>query len=256
MQSILSLLYDFLFLLFIILLEPRLEQFIRMHAYDASQESTTHIDKSFGILLVSAAYAQFAGALFLGRSISAILSNPSRDGTGNGGFAGAIFLIVMHFTLFGVMMVFDGLKYIFGDLFSGSIWVNIPVGILTFLAVILPTAAIIAVSFPKSGKIVFQPVKDSFFQIAGTLLIFFSACVATTLFWTLLVADVASALHSESFLANIFVVILFFFAFLLLYLPPRYVLLITDYRSRFTWLRIGIIFLPFAYEVFTGKILF
>ncbi len=164
---------------------------------------------------------------------------------GSGSFIGAIFLLVMHLTIFGVLFIWDGFKYIWGNTSGFKI-------ILPVLFCTLPTITAIILSFP--GKEKKQPAAIHYWLgWLGTILVTFSMVVVAQSCWHILLDGMGKDLHSSSFIGNALLSLLFGFVFLLFYLPPRYAFLITDYNKLSTWFWILAVYAPFAYSIFTGR---
>jgi len=245
-----STLFDLLLLVFFIFFEPRLGNYLSAILNDGAAVD----QQTAGYIFLSASLAQTIGTILRMKWASAHLQHTNKK-TGTGGFVGAIFLIVMHLTLFGFMMTFDGVRYIAGDDYD-STWGKFPLIVIPFLFAFLPTAMIIMASFPGSKKIEFPENKrDVLLDFAGCILLLYSACVITTIYWQLLVEAAGTSLHTDQLIVNLLITLLLFFTFLLLYLPARYMFLISDYHYRSTWIRIVIVYLPFGYAIMSGKYL-
>ncbi len=240
LQSIACDLSVFFFSLF---LSDKLRPFLERELLNPNQ-SMQQANAALGWLYISAACAQAVGMWLMKPALHYQMHMVKGPSYGTGSFAGAIFLLVMHFCIFGVLFIWDGFRFIWGNMHGFKI-------ILPILCCMIPTAIAIIISFPGKKPPVLK-LPQYILSWVGTLLVTFSVVVASQACWHLLLDGASADLHQSSVVANIVIIILFGFVFLLLYLPARYVFLITEYHLLWTWLRILSVFIPFAYAIFKG----
>jgi len=201
-----------------------------------------------GIIYVTAAAAQVVG-FWLKRRRIAQSFNHHNTMYGKSSFAlvAGIFIAVMHLIIFGVLMVNDGVNYINNHRLW---WLTLT----KIIGVILPTAtALIVSSFGRHHhEIEKLNVFNTFWDVLGTILLAFSNFVVVASLWALLMGSINLNLNDGKILINVVLTLLFFGAFLLLYLPARWAFLLMDYRAAYTWLRMAIVFIPFLKGIWLG----
>ncbi len=207
-----------------------------------------YLSWKIGIVYVSAALAQIFGFILKRRRIAQSF-NHHKMMYGKSSFAlvAGIFIAVMHLIIFGVLMVNDGVNYINNHRLW---WLTL----IKIVGVVLPTAtALIVISFGRRHQEIEKlNVLNTFWDVLGTVLLAFSNLVVVAALWALLMGDINLNLNDGKVLLNILLTLLFFGAFLLLYLPARWAFLIMDYRVAYTWLRMAIVFLPFLKGIWLG----
>lgn len=198
-----------------------------------------------GWLYLATAVAQTVGMWLLRPMIRSHQHSADAPDYGTMSFFGGLVLLVMHFTIFGFLIIWDGFKYIWGD--SNGFKMILPI-----LLCAIPTITAIIISFPGDKE---RPMraKDHWLGWLGAILLTFSIVVVSQVFWHLLLDDSGKELHAVSNTANIVMVILFAFVFLLMYLPARYAFFITGYNRLSTWIGISLVYAPFARQVLLGK---
>ncbi len=198
------------------------------------------------LLLILAVLAQPAGAFFLKDSLQAYFRDKSRKPAGKMGSLFFITVIILHLVFFGILsldIIFE-LGFDFGSSFDNNpFYIDIPVGVLLFIALTFPTIATCFFIIPSRSKRIHRPSLWKIFL--GEFIISFSAFVFISAYWDNLFGFLGGEISSEPFGFKTFFVFMFFLLFLMIYLPPRLVFLVTDYNSWFTWLRIFFVYLPF-----------
>lgn len=204
------------------------------------------------MVLILTVLAQPVGAIFLKDAVQNSLADNSRKSTGPTGFIFLLFVVIMYL-VFLAMMVMDiyknlGLDYntIFEE--SSSI-VDFLLGLFLFVSCMIPTALTCLILIPSKKEFIVTPFAV-LKTLAGDFIISFSAFVFVSIFWDNLMSPLASDLSGETFGFKLILVATFFFLFLLIYLPPRLVFLVTDYAKFFTWIRILIVFFPFLLALY------
>lgn len=205
------------------------------------------------IILILTVLAQPAGAFLLKDAIQNYMSDPARLSLGGAGFFFFTAVVTMHCVFFG-MLSMDILKNIgfdYSAVFEEHSWfIDLILGTFLFILAILPTLLTCLLIIPEK-----KPHASSAFTLVktltGDLIISFSAFVFISIYWENLAGPLAEDLSKEPTGLKIIIVVLFFFLFLLTYLPPRLVFLATDYNRIFTWIRVAAVFFPFLLGVFT-----
>lgn len=238
-----SIFCDVAVLFFSIFLADSLRPMMEKEMLDPNK-STNDYSASIGWLCIATVIAQTAGMWLLRPVIRQQMQSPMAPEYGNGSFFGGIMLLVMHFVIFGVLFTWDGFNYLWGDTSGFK-------KVLPIILCFLPTATAIIISFPGKKEKVFTQL-HYWMGWLGTLLVTFSVVVVSLSCWHILLDGMGSELHGSSVVGNILIVILIGFVFLLMYLPQRYAFLITEYHRRDTWLRIGLVYAPFAWAVLRG----
>lgn len=198
-----------------------------------------------GWLYIDAVFAQTIGLWLMRPVIRRQMQSEGAPNYGAGSFAGAILLLVMHFVIFGILFTWDGFQSIWGNVSGIKM-------ILPILLCALPTISALIISFPGDKE---KPLTamNKWMGWLGTLLLTFSIVIVSQACWHILFDGQGASLHNASIIGNILITILFGFLFLLMYLPPRYGFIITDYNKGSAWLRILLVYAPFGWQVLTGK---
>jgi hypothetical protein len=238
-----SIFCDLSVLFFSIFLADSLRPLLEKKMLDTNK-SYNDYDASIGWLSIATVIAQTGGMWLLRPAIRKQMQSPMAPDYGSGSFFGGIMLLVMHFVIFGFMFTWDGFRNLWGNTSGFKI-------ILPIILCILPTATAVIISFPGKKEKPFTKL-HYWMGWAGTLLLTFSVVVVSLSCWHVLLDGMGKDLHGSSVGGNIFLVVLFGFLFLLMYLPQRYAFLITDYHRRDTWLRILLVYAPFAWQVMVG----
>jgi hypothetical protein len=207
-----------------------------------------YLSWKIGIVYVCAAVAQIVGFWLKRRRIAQSFNHHSKwYGKSSFALVGGIFIAVMHLIIFGVLMVNDGVNYINN---SRLWWLTT----IKIIGVVLPTITALTVSsFGRHhSEIEKLSAVNTFWDVLGTILLAFSNFVVVSSLWALLMGDINLNFNDGKTLINILLTLLFFFAFLLLYLPARWAFLLMDYRSAYTWLRMAIVFIPFLKGIWLG----
>jgi hypothetical protein len=221
-------------------IRPMLEKELLDPAKPVDQYSS-----SVGGLYIATVVAQVAGMWLLRPVIRKQMHSPRAPAYGSGSFFGAILLLTMHFGLFGVILTWDGFRSLWGNTDGFK-------KILPILLCGLPTITAVIISFPGKKEKPFTPLHNWMGWI-GTLLVTFSVVVVSLSCWHVMLDGMGKDLHGKSIGGNIIIMLLFGFVFLLMYLPQRYAFLITDYNRVDTWLRILLVYSPFAWQVMVGR---
>lgn len=234
--------FDFLMMGLFFFVGPLIRNFLEKEVWHPDKDMQ-HLSWKVGVLYISTSFAQAIGFWLKRKRVAYIIDNSRGGSTGTGFFIGAVFITIMHFSIFGFLMMNDGFNYLFKHI---PWWLTI----IKIIAIFIPTtvAIIVSVDVYKSKVPVKLTVVDEIRDIVGTLLLAFSCLVVTSLFWDL-ISGLGAELHSTSIISNIFISLLFAATFLLFYLPPRWCFLLTDYQYRMTWIRIWIVFLPFLKDL-------
>lgn len=203
------------------------------------------------VILILTVIAQPVGALFLRDSVQNYYADPYRKPFGPVSTFFMFGVVTLHLILFG-MFVIDILKNIGLDpvkIFDEyPFYIDIVFGIFLFIAAVIPTVLTCFILIPDKKE--FKISSNSLFKtLAGDFIISFSAFVFISIFWDNLIATLAEDLSEESTGIKITSVILFFFIFLMIYLPARLVFLVTDSNRLTTWIRIVIVYFPFLLGV-------
>lgn len=201
-----------------------------------------------GIVYVSAAVAQILGFWLKRRRIAQAFNHHNQQfGKNSFALVGGIFLAVLHVFIFGVLMVNDGINYINNH----RLWWLTAIKIV---GVVLPTlTALIVSSFGRHHhEIEKLNAYNTFWDVLGTIFLAFSNFVVVASLWALLMGDINLNLNDGKLVQNILLSLLFFGAFLLLYLPARWAFLLMDYRDAYTWFRMAIVFIPFLKGIWLG----
>lgn len=234
---------DLAVLFFSIFLADSLRPLLEREMLDPDK-SINNYSASIGWLYLATVVAQTAGMWLLRPVIRKQMQSDGAPGYGSGSFFGGIMLLVMHFVIFGFLFTWDGFRYIWGDVSGFK-------KILPIVICFVPTVTAIIISFPGKKE---KPFTRLHYWLGwlGTLLLTFSIIVVSLSCWHILLDDLGKDLHSSSVGGNIFIVVLFGFLFLLMYLPQRYAFLITEYHRSDTWIRILLVYAPFAWQVLAG----
>lgn len=203
------------------------------------------------IILVLIVLAQPAGAILLKDTIQNYYKDPEYRGIGTPGFIFLIFVIIMHFVFFAMMVmdIFINIGIDYNQIFEDhGFLVDIPFGIFLFICCTLPTAIVLLILIPDKKK---ESVSSFAFlkSLTGDLIISFSAFAFISIYWDNLFAELAADVNDQTAGIKTAIIILFFFLFLMIYLPPRLVYLPFDYNRLFTWIRILIVYFPFFFAV-------
>ena len=174
-----SYLMDAVLFVAILSAQPLLKRFLEKEFVNTD---SSHYSVSLGWLYVVTALSQGVGALLVNRQVQLQLQNRDRPSYK---IFPLLFMIIMHFVIFGVLLWIDGIKYIHGGV---PFW--------AYLIMFFPTIAAMLVIIP-SGKIQ-APLKAIEVMLAfiGTLMLAFSALVVLTLFWNLFMEDIAKDLFN------------------------------------------------------------
>ena len=241
--ALFDLIMFFLFLLAGPFVKPLLQKEI---VYVGDHEK--YLSWKIGIVYVSAALAQVIGFWLKRRRIAQSFHHHNSNYAKNSfALVAGICIAVMHLIIFGVLMVNDGVNYINNHRLWWLTFIKI-------LGVLLPTiTALTVISYGRKHRSIEKlNVLNIFWDVFGTVLLAFSNFVVVTSLWALLMGDINLNLNDGKVLLNIALTLLFFGAFLLLYLPARWAFLIMDYRTGYTWLRMAIVFLPFLKGIWLG----
>ena len=207
-----------------------------------------YLSWKIGIVYVSAAVAQIIGFWLKRRRIAQSYRHHSVSyGKSSFALVGGIFIALMHLIIFGVLMVNDGINYINNH----KLWW---LTLIKIIGVVLPTITALTVSsFGRHHREIERlNVVNTFWDLVGTILLAFSNFVVVASLWALLMGDINLNLNDGKVFLNILLTLLFFGAFLLLYLPARWAFLLMDYPSAYTWLRMAIVFIPFLKGIWLG----
>ena len=209
---------------------------------------TRYLSWHIGIVYVSAAAAQIIGFWLKRRRIAQSFNHHNHNLYANSfALVSGIVIAVLHLIIFGVLMVNDGVNYINNQHLWWLIFIKV-------VGVVLPTiTALTVISFGRHHhEIEKLNVINTLGDLLGTILLSFSCFVVVACLWALLLGSVSLNLNDGKVFLNIILSLVFFCAFLLLYLPARWAFLVMDYRSGYTWLRMAIVFLPFLKRIWMG----
>lgn len=237
-----SIFCDLAVLFFSIFLADNLRPVLEREMLDPNK-SIDNYSASIGWLYIATVVAQTMGMWLLRPVIRRQMQSPGAPDYGSGSFFGGIMLLVMHLVIF-FLFTWDGFKYIWGDVSGFKM-------ILPIILCFAPTITAIIISFPGKNRRPFTRLHYWMGWI-GTLLLTFSIIVVSLSYWHILVDDLGTDLHGSSIGGNIVMVVLFGLLFLLMYLPQRYAFFITEYHRRDAWLRILLVYAPFAWAVLAG----
>ena len=201
-----------------------------------------------GLYLLGAVFTQLTGAWLKKRSLPlrrAENHERPRDGFWGGFFNILLFLhfllftliTLFSFTLFGITSLAGTETFFLGWMFGG------------FLISGLTTYLVWAAAKPPSAG-ENTPPGPPWLEYAGDALLWLSAMIITRVFWESLLdlirpaAGIGFSGSGLALLAAMGVLFLFF------YLPARYLFLIEDYRSHWTWLQMLAALLPVVGLIF------
>lgn len=194
-----------------------------------------------GIIYVTAAAAQIVGFWLKRRRIAQSYNHHQRSASASSfALVSSIVIAVLHLIIFGVLMVNDGVNYINNQ----RLWWLTSIKVI---GILLPTITALIVSSFSSHHTKIERLNpiNTFWDLTGTILLSFSCFVVVAFLWALLLGNIHLNLNDGKTFSNILLSVLFFIAFLFLYLPARWAFLLMDYKQAYTWLRMAIVFLPF-----------
>lgn len=201
-----------------------------------------------GIIYLFAAAAQVIG-FWLKRNRIAQAYNHQVKLKGSESFTlvGGIFISVMHFLIFGVLIVNDGINYVNNQ---SAWWLTI----IKAIAILLPTITALIVSYYASRHKEIDRLNaiNTFWDLTGTILLSLSCFVAVASYWQFFFGDLNFNFNDGQTFKNLMFSLVLFAGFLLLYLPARWAFLLMDYKSGYTWLRMAIVFIPFLKGLWLG----
>jgi hypothetical protein len=171
-----SIFCDLTIILVTVFLSDYIRPFLEKEIFNSGR-SIDNYSASLGWMYLAAAFAQTAGMWLMRPMIQSQLIQQG-PAEGNFMFIGVIFLFVMHFTIFGFLMVWDGFKYVLGGLKG----IRILLPVLFFL---FPTATAIFISFPGKKE---KALTTGHYWLGwlGTILVTFSVVVISQACWHIL----------------------------------------------------------------------
>ena len=246
-QAYQSIIFDAVLCITILGISPALKNFL-MREVISNPNDIHHYSAAVGWLYVSCVIAQCLGAVLVYRRVQLQLAGDRPPYK----FFLVIFLVIMHFIIFGVLLWMDGVKYIRGGEFTA--W--------AFPGMVLPTIIAVVVVIP--GKVqqrnvtTFDVIKD----LVGVVLLVMSSVVVLMLFWNLTLEGLGKNMFENIAASNwswrsvigvkLILTLLFGVIFLLFYAPARFVLLSTCWHTRQAWIGMGVVFLPFLINLWAG----
>lgn len=205
-----------------------------------------------GALLLLAVASQMAGALLKRAYLPARLANrreSSKDRLKNGFLS---LLLFNHFLLFSVISLFGfSLLGIYdiqgsGGFYQGDVWVFISLvvgGLCTYFVFLAERGG------PTAAR---RREWAGWLEFGADGLLWISVSLVTRIFWDGLVEIIEPSrgigLNSTGLVLMVAMSILYLF----FYLPSRYLFLVEDYRSGWTWIQISVAMLPVIWLVVVG----
>ncbi|MFN8349296.1 MAG: hypothetical protein U0X91_30120 [Spirosomataceae bacterium] len=237
----LGLLFDAVFLLFNLWAEPFLHRYVQLGLFSDVSGNAAH--PTLGWLIIGAVAAQGVG-LYLRRKRASEAAEQNRPWESC--FALPLFFIlIFHFTLFGIFLVIVGVVSIAPEASGGSFFLCAPI-------VLFMTWQAIQTTRPQyyGPPAISERIRDGL----GTLLLIFSGIVLTSVAWSgLITNNVMQGNFSHDSVGDkvgyTLVLLLFFGTY---YLPARLAFLMSDFNKWSGWLRYGIVFLPLAKKIWLG----
>lgn len=121
-----------------------------------------------------------------------------------------------------------------------------------FIVAAIPTY-FVGRAIAAPSKLLFQARAYWLIELLGDVLLM-SAITVFSFIWSLWLAGIFTQHTAQlSIGTRVFALFMSAFAFGLFYLTPRFIYLAEDYRSKWTWLTIGLAFLPLALRIFLGR---
>ena len=197
-----------------------------------------------GWLCIGTVLAQTTGLLLMRPVIHKQMQSEGAPSYGTASLIGAIFIWIMHFYIFGILLTWDGFKSIWGNVSGFKM-------IIPIIIIMTSTIATIYISFPGNKKKVLT-AKDKWLGWLGTMLITFSVVIVSQMCWYILFDGAGHDMNQPYFILSLILAIFFGFFFLLIYLPPRYGFIITEYNKPSVWIRIALVYAPFGWQILTG----
>lgn len=258
--------FDTLFLVFQLTLAIPFSHFLRKQ-FDITLY-TNQATFPLGLLFLAAALTQTIGILIKKERLKTRVLSSNYPNTGMSAQVGLFALLVIHWIIF--MAIFNiGLKTIHFFPFDWPFlrpslkWTVLFFAPLHLILISIPTLTLLfsVLSIFDSKKTAASQVSSNWRQtpaaeFLANLFLLFSVFVITSIGWTYFLVDdsLTFALHDNiTFAARILLTAVFGLLFLSIYLPPRILFLIEDYRYPMTWFRILFVYLPFAWPLLFGE---
>jgi hypothetical protein len=214
-------------------------------------DNKRYLSWRIGIIFLAAVAAQIIGFWLKRKRIAQAYNHQQKNREQSYPLIGSIFIALMHLIIFGVWLVNDGINYI-ND--QGTWWLVV----IKVILILLPTVTgLIVVGYAtRHHEIDRLGAISTASDLIGTILLSLSSFVAVASLWSLLLGNINLNLHDGKIFINAVLTLLYFLAFLLLYLPTRWAFLMMDYRQPYTWLRMAVVFLPFLKGLWMGYAFF
>jgi len=210
------------------------------------------LSQTGGLLLLLAVMTQMAGAswkrVYLGPRLA------QRGELGLSGMAGSFmkFVLFCHFLLFTVisLMAFSLLGFYdtegAGSFLRGDVWVVISLLVGGLCTYMVSRAGRGKASAPGGRSL------PGWLEFGADGLLWVSVGLVTRIFWDSLVAlnEPSRGIGLSSLSIVLVIAMSLLFAFF--YLPSRYLFLVEDYRSGWTWVQVGAAMLPVVWMLFMG----
>lgn len=258
--------FDAVFFLFQLTLAVPFSHFLRKE-FDLTL-NTNQATFRLGLLLLAVVLTQTVGILIKKERLKTRALSSNYPKTAMPAQVGLYALIVLHWIIF--MAIFNiGLKAIHFFPFDWPFlnpswkWTILFFAPLHLILISIPTLTLLfsILSIFDSKKSASSQATSSWrespvAEFLANLSLLFSLFIITSIGWTYFLVDdsLTFALHDNITLAaRVLLTSVFGLLFLSVYLPPRILFLIEDYRYPMTWFRILFVYLPFAWPLLFGK---